>query len=101
MPDKFPLSEIVQRRGDTVYVDLWYPDVSEDCRTIQIGLMAVRAADDIRIQYDFTRNGFVILQEVHWKDTHGQTYCQDPERWIEVAFVKAWQHTEPLPPQGA
>ena len=84
-------------------VDLWYPDqedLSDDypteqwsrydkpeqnCETIEVELIHVRAADAIRIMYDFERDGYVIFQSDQDEDESGNG------NWSEVAFVKAWQ----------
>ena len=73
------------------YVDVCYPsrggdkDENETAK-VQVSLMDVRAADDIRIHYDFKRDGWAIEQQKYfaWEDEE----C-DPG-WAEVAFVKAW-----------
>ena len=80
-------------RGDTLSLDLWYPPYPGEKPTegepskVVIGLMAVRAADSIRVSYDYTRDGYVIEQAARFsfrdKDDN------DPE-WREVAFVQAW-----------
>lgn len=78
-----------RRRGDTVHLDLWYPRSDDNPTHLQVGLMDVRAADDIRIHYDFDRDGYVIEQASTFRwDADDEE--QDPD-WQEVAFVKAWQ----------
>lgn len=72
---------------DTKYVDLEYPKCS-DIKYIQIGLVDVRAADDIRISYDYDRDGWKIEQASIFEWEAGDTIC-DPD-WQEVAFVEAW-----------
>jgi len=73
-------------------VDLWYPRVDTE-RTDDkpqaaiVGLMDVRAADDIRITYDFDRDGYVIQQV----PLTGTEYDFQEGEWTEVAFVPAWQ----------
>jgi hypothetical protein len=76
------------RRGDTDHVDLWYPGVEDNPEYLQIGLMHVRAADDIRIHYDFERDGYVIEQASTFRWDINDREC-DPD-WQEVAFIKAW-----------
>ncbi len=46
-------------RGDTACLDLWYPEQRE-VKFVQLGLMAFRAVDDIRISYDFDRDGWPL-----------------------------------------
>lgn len=72
--------------GDEIYLDLWYPEVEEDSiRYLVLGLMAVRAADNIRISYDFERNGWKIEQPIKNGDVWG---------WKESAFLPAYQYEE-------
>lgn len=80
--------------GDHMSVELWYPNYSATdegqgkIRAIHVGLMHVRAADDIRIEYDFERDGWSIKQAsiFEWA---GDDDVMDSD-WQEVAFVKAW-----------
>ncbi|HYF35317.1 MAG TPA: hypothetical protein VD994_08525 [Prosthecobacter sp.] len=73
--------------GDTAKVDLWYPR-SEPIKAIEVGLMDVRAADSLRIEYDFERDGYVIKQASRFSWPADDEVC-DPD-WQEVHFVKAW-----------
>jgi len=76
--------------GDHVSVDLWYPGHSS-INAIHVGLMHVRAADDIRIEYDFHRNGWVIKQASRFMWMPGS---DRDAGWKEVAFVQAWARDE-------
>lgn len=78
----------IVRRGDTVSVDLWYPGVPGNAAHIEVGLVDVRAADSIRIHYDFDRDGYVIEQASRFEWDESDEQC-DPG-WQEVAFVQAW-----------
>lgn len=83
-----------ERVANTRNIDLWYPrsagellpdgrDTSVDA--IVIGLVDVRAARDIRVRYDFDRDGYIIDADV--------TPQQDdppPLQWAERAFIAAW-----------
>lgn len=83
---------------ETLVVELWYPRLSKDldpsqprykAQFVEVGLVDVRAADNVRISYDFQRNGWRIEQaQVHQWDSEDKV-C-DP-LWKEVAFVQAWQ----------
>ncbi len=58
------------------------PDMSDVCNivdTIEVGLEDVRAARDIRIQYDFDRDGYVITAQ-KWDSDYDSP-------WLEVGFV--------------
>ena len=74
--------------GDTVSIDFWYPR-QRAVKFIKIGLIDVRAADDIRISYDFERDGYKIEQASKFEWTE---FDEDPldHDWQEVAFVGAW-----------
>jgi len=53
--------EHVEIRGETMFVDLWYPDTENSkFRDIHISLIDVRAADDIKISYDKDRDGWLV-----------------------------------------
>lgn len=73
---------------DEVYaVDLFYPNNCK-CKYIQVGLSDIRAADDIRISYDYHRDGYVI-EQLPYEKTHQGTEVTG--EWQEVAFIKSWQ----------
>ncbi len=73
--------------NDELHIDLWYPDVEDaEIKKIVVGLMDVRATDDIRISYDKKRDGWKIEQASTFKWDGGDEIC-DPD-WQEVAFVK-------------
>ncbi len=84
----------VSRRGEELTVDLLFPPYEGDqnpehkVRYVVVGLEHVRAADDVRVSYDFGRNGWVIQQAQVFSWPCDDTVC-DPE-WKEVAFVPAW-----------
>jgi len=72
---------------DTATVDLEYPR-SNEIKFIEVGLCDVRAADSIRISYDFKRDGYKIEQASIF-EWNGDDIESDPD-WKEVAFVQAW-----------
>lgn len=83
------LSEAKQY-GDELSIDLWYPRVEDNpIKKFVIGLMDVRAADDIRISYDFDRDGWKIEQASTFEWSVDDKIC-DPD-WQEVAFIRAWE----------
>jgi hypothetical protein len=69
-------------------IDLEYPEVGTNDKFVLVGLMDVRAADDIRISYDFDRDGWKIEQASIFGWDAGDK-IQDMD-WQEVAFVQAW-----------
>lgn len=76
---------------DTRRIEISYPRISE-IKFVCIGLEDVRAADDIRISYDFDRDGWKIEQaSIHSWDIDDEV-C-DPD-WQEVAFVQAWMRSQ-------
>lgn len=75
--------------GDEMHIELWYPDNPDtEIRKFVIGLMDVRAADDIRVSYDKERDGWLIEQAQVFSWPVGDDVC-DP-KWKEVAFIQAW-----------
>lgn len=88
--------------GETVNVCLSYPPYENTpnpegrCRYVEVELCAVRAADNVRISYDFGRNGWSIQQAAVFEWSGDDPVC-DPE-WAEVAFVPAWQRQR-VPPR--
>jgi hypothetical protein len=80
-------------------VPLWYPRQYDPAdsrfdqpRSVEIDLVCVRAADSIRVEYDFERDGYSIKQasKFEWDEDDEE---QDPD-WQEVAFVEAWARDE-------
>ena len=90
MTEKPPISEVFSRSdaGDTMHVDLWYPRSEGQDKYLTVGLMDVRSADDIRVSYDFDRDGWVVEQAQVFEWDMDDELC-DPE-WKEVSFVQAW-----------
>lgn len=75
--------------GDEMHLDLWYPrNETSPVKSLVIGLMDVRAADNIRVSYDFERDGWKIEQASTFSWDADDEVC-DPD-WQEVAFVEAW-----------
>lgn len=78
-------------------IELYYPrlandpdmvDIADIVDTIEVGLSDVRAARDIRIQYDFDRDGYVITAQ-KWDSDFASP-------WIEVGFVPGSDEKESL-----
>ena len=74
--------------GATIHLDLWHP-LEPGCPSeVEVGLVdESRAADSIRLSYDFERDGWRILQASRFPGPVDATHGDD---WAEVAFVKAW-----------
>jgi hypothetical protein len=60
-----------------VSVSLFYPECPDRPKALVLGLVDVRCAEDIRISYDYDRNGWKIEREA----------SRTVNEWKEVAFV--------------
>ena len=98
MSDKEIILQDARQYGNSLYLELFYPRNGEPnaVRDFVIGLSDVRAADDIRISYDFGRDGWKIEQASVFEWDGDDEVC-DPD-WQEVAFVKAWARQKIPPP---
>ena len=76
---------------DQIKIDLIYPGIDGNASYIRIGLCHVRAADDIRVSYDFERDGWKIEQPLPLDDN-------GLPRWRESAFLPAWQYEKDKKP---
>ena len=72
---------------DTAHIEIWYPR-DRLIKFVEVGLIDVRAADNIRISYDFDRDGWKIEQASVFQWEINDEECD--EDWQEVAFVQAW-----------
>ena len=79
--------EVARYRKDELCCTLYYPRIGPIDK-IEVDLSDVRAADSIRISYDFTRDGWKIEQASIFEWDGDDKVC-DPD-WQEVAFIKAW-----------
>lgn len=73
--------------ADEIAVELSYPRLPENPTRVRIELIDVRAADDLLIEYDFERDGWVIRQEPVVERGCFLEPAGEPQ---EVAFVEAW-----------
>lgn len=69
-------------------VSLCYPRNPGHITHLEVDLEDVRAADSLRVSYDFDRDGWKIEQAQFFSWESGDKVC-DPG-WIEVAFIQAW-----------
>lgn len=76
------------RTEDSLGINLWYPRSDGNPKYVHVGLYDVRAADGIRISYDFDRDGWKIEQASKFEWDADDNDCD--EDWQEVAFVQAW-----------
>jgi hypothetical protein len=70
------------------YVEIEYPRNEGNIDCIELGLLDVRAADSVRISYDFERDGWIIYQASVFEWDIDDEICDAD--WQEVAFVRAW-----------
>lgn len=68
-------------------VELWYPTDAEP-QQVTISLYHVRAADDVRVRFDFARNGWRVSMDRTVAIPGGGRDVVEPD--VEVAFVPAW-----------
>jgi hypothetical protein len=78
--------------NQTAYVEMIYPRSPGHVNAVEVDMQCVRAADSIRIAYDFERDGYSIMQASRFEWDADDTVC-DPG-WQEVAFVQAWAREE-------
>lgn len=92
-----PLNFHVDKLDDVLNVDLTYPPYTNadnhnnQCRYIKVNQESVRASDGFRTYYDFERDGFAIEQPQIRLVCTGPDSFEEPEDWIEVAFIQSWQ----------
>lgn len=87
----------IDKQDETLTAELWYPRVEgKRIRFVEVGLVDVRAADSVRVSYDFERDGWKIEQAgvFEWDMDDSE---QNPG-WAEVAFVQAWG-SQRVPPK--
>ena len=78
----------VVRSGEVVEVEMLYPRSDGHPKIVEVGIECVRAADSIRVTYDFDRDGYAILQASTFEWDADDLTCDAD--WQEVAFVQAW-----------
>jgi hypothetical protein len=71
----------------TIEVNLCYPRSEDQFNAVEVGLCDTRAADNIRITYDFDRDGWSISQASIFEWDSDDEVC-DPD-WQEVCFIQA------------
>lgn len=76
---------------DTLSAEIEFPR-NNVIKKIEIGLMDVRSADSIQIEYDFVRDGWIIKQASKFQWESDDPVC-DPD-WKEVSFIKAWERAD-------
>lgn len=68
---------------------LWYPR-NGGPQHVVVGLCDVRAADDLRIRYDFDRDGWVVEQPQYGTWATDEEHMRLGYGWVEVGFFQAW-----------
>lgn len=82
---KDPVIDSVERFDDEIHVNLQYPRSKGNAKSVVVGLLDVRAAEDIRISFDFERNGWKIEKPTVSEWEADDKVCD--RCWVEVAFV--------------
>ena len=83
------IKDYAEQHGEVLMVTLWYPrNDDSEVKAIEVDLMDVRAADSIRVEYDYERDGWVIKQASVFEWEAGDEECDAD--WQEVAFIKSW-----------
>lgn len=77
----------ISEDGKTVHAELWYPRNADSTDAVQVGLVDIRAADDLVIRYNFDRDGWVIHQDRVVQRDWGMEVVDEA---VEVAFIPAW-----------
>jgi len=92
-----PLETYARIHGRTLHADLRYPRSRDRPNEIEVELVDVRAADALKISFDFERNGWRIGMDLTCDDDSGIIHTVAENQ--EVAFIPAWneQPTAPTP----
>ena len=70
--------EICELPKGVAHVAMQYPRIDDDrIHTIEVNICEVRAADGVRVSYDFDRDGWKIEQSTDIED----------KVWVESAFI--------------
>jgi hypothetical protein len=83
-----------RRFGDDLCVDLEYPRNPGQAKAVVVGLCDVRAADSVRVSFDFDRNGWVVQQAKRQSGDYGAPVEAYDPQWTEVGFFEAWALNE-------
>jgi len=83
----------ISRLGNEATFCFFYPRQPSSVKYLEVELMDVRAADSIRISYDFDRDGSKIEQASKFEWDDDDSVCDSD--WQEVAFIKAWAREAP------
>lgn len=84
----FMLNGELVKGHDIPRIDLFCPQCDGNADTVEVGLCSVRAADSIRITYDFERDGYSVQQASTFSWSIDDRECDGD--WQEVAFIQAW-----------
>lgn len=83
------------RHGETLHVELTYPDLEQaGMKYVVFDQESVRASDGIRLSYDYGRDGYVVEQPkpkfVTKRIPDGSCFEEQIDEWVEVGFFRAW-----------
>lgn len=80
---------LLEEHGDTIVAEFAYPRQNQ-IKFIEVGLSDVRAADNLRISYDFDRDGWKV-EQAYINEIDKGTYIDAATNiWEEVGFFQAW-----------
>lgn len=77
----------LRTNGDTLVTEINYPRNSKIV-AVEVDLCDVRAADSVRVSYDFKRDGWKIEQAQVFEWSADDEVCDCG--WKEVAFIQVW-----------
>lgn len=80
--------QMLSDEQETHSVELWYPLIRKNKR-VRISLYDVRAADDLVVEFDHKRNGWVLRMDLTYGHSDGGP-IDIVKRDEEVAFVPAY-----------
>lgn len=78
---------------ETIHAELYYPRVEGARKKVTVGMTDTRVAQDLTIQFDFVRDGWVITREV-LKVDNAAGHFEGTGEWVEVAFIPALTELE-------
>lgn len=77
----------LDREARSFHIELEYPRLDSNVQEVTVGLTDVRAADTIRITYDFERDGWRLGMD---RTVEDGPIMRVTEENAEVAFIPAW-----------
>lgn len=79
---------------NVISAELEYPRIAGKKNAVRVGMMDVRAADDMLIVFDFDRNGWSIMRDINAEDKDDGSHVMTLARNVEVCFLPAYCSVE-------